>query len=217
MASFPVRDKRELQTILAKVDQINPLISMMLEFEARSGLRNCDVRALKFSDVMINGIIKDSFDVVQQKSLRMRMNRPKNPMSEKAAKQASKITIHVNGEMKELIQQIYDHNSKHALMFQSNHHLAKNGNAISIRYVNDVLKRVAADLKLPYQLSTHSMRKTFAMMMLDGGASMKHLKEALGHSSIAVTDHYIRTFDDETKQFTTGISIPTIGEIEDDE
>ncbi|WP_141106695.1 site-specific integrase [Vibrio parahaemolyticus] len=45
------------------------------------------------------------------------------------------------------------------------------------------------------------------MLLLDSGASLKVIKDALGHSSIAVTDHYLRTFHDEAKEYTTGISL----------
>lgn len=217
MASYPVRDTKELQQILAKMDQKNPLISMLLEFCVRSGLRYGDATKLKFSDVMVNGVVRSAFDVVQSKGYNMRRNRTKNPASHKAASTAAKITIHVSEEFKDLIRQIHDFNGKHTLMFQSNHHLAKKGSPISSQYVNRVLKEIAIELQLPYQLSTHSMRKTLAMLLLnDRRATVKNIKDALGHSSIAVTDHYLQTFHDETAQFTTGISIPTVGELLDD-
>ncbi|WP_432773902.1 tyrosine-type recombinase/integrase [Vibrio parahaemolyticus] len=216
MASLPVRNMQELQTILSMMDQKNPLISMMLEFEVRTGLRNCDVGAITFQQVMINGVVKSSFTVVQSKGYRMRTNRVKNPMSEKAAKQASQLTITINEELADLIKQIHHVNGKHKLMFQSTHHHAKVGRPITRQYINRVLKEIATTLQLPYQLSTHSLRKTFAMMLRKSGADMKHLKEALGHSSVAITDRYIATFDDETSKFVTGISLPLAGELTED-
>lgn len=204
MAAFPARDLDELEQIIRLMDDINPLISMMIEMEVRTGLRYCDISKLKFSDVMINGVIRSSFTVVQSKGFKGRMTRGK---SEKAAKEAARITIHVNAELEELIKRVYLHNGHNELMFQSNHHLAKKGNAISIQYINRAYKRIAMELRLPYQLSTHSMRKMYAMLLLEKKASLKVIKTALGHSNVAVTDHYLRTFHDEAKEYTTGISL----------
>ncbi|MGU3814600.1 tyrosine-type recombinase/integrase [Vibrio diabolicus] len=204
MAAFPARDLDELEKIIRLMDDINPLISMMIEMEVRTGLRYCDISKLKFSDVMINGVIRSSFTIVQSKGFKGRMTRGK---SEKAAKEAARITIYVNAELEELIKRIYLHNGHNELMFQSNHHLAKKGNAISIQYINRAYKRIAMELRLPYQLSTHSMRKMYAMLLLEKKASLKVIKDALGHSSVAVTDHYLRTFHDEAKEYTTGISL----------
>lgn len=212
MASLPVRNIEEWQTIINMVDQKNTLVSMMLEFETRTGLRNCDVGALRFSDVMINGVIRSSFTVIQSKGYKMRTNR-KNPLSDKAAKEASKLTIEINEELADLIKQIHDVNGHNKLLFQSNHHSAKPDTPISRQYINRLLKQVAVNLGLEYQLSTHSMRKTFALMLRKSGADMKHLKEALGHSSLAVTDHYINTFDNETAKFVRKLSFPLNGEI----
>lgn len=232
MASYPVRDIEELHNVLQAMDKINKLIRMMVEFEARTGLRYVDISRLKFSDVMINGVIKSSFSVVQSKGYNARISKAiltsTNRMREitgdntyqltdteieaakkaadKYAKEASRVTIHVNSGLAELIHKIYVVNGHNRLLFQSNHHQASEGKTISIQYINKVYRRVAAELGLPYQLTTHSMRKTFAMLLLNGGASIKVVKDALGHSSIAVTDSYLRTFNDEAKEHTTGIS-----------
>ncbi|NMV27364.1 hypothetical protein HKB23_33875, partial [Vibrio parahaemolyticus] len=58
MPAFPARDLDELEKIIRLMDDINPLISMMIEMEVRTGLRYCDISKLKFSDVMINGVIR---------------------------------------------------------------------------------------------------------------------------------------------------------------
>ncbi|CAH0542977.1 tyrosine-type recombinase/integrase [Vibrio marisflavi] len=201
MPSFPVRDVEELREIIKRMDEINPLIAMMIEFETRTGLRFVDVSKLKFSDLMINGVVRRSFVVVQSKPYHARLRH----MSEKQAREKSKVTIHVNDQLEELIKRIYVANGKHKLLFQSDHHLAKPDTALSIQYVNRAYKRIARDLQLPYSLSTHSMRKTFAMFLLDQQASMKTIMEALGQSSLSATQHYLNTFMDETKEYTTNI------------
>lgn len=213
MTAFPTRDLDEWRKVINRIDQISPLISMMLEFETRTGLRNGDVGALKFSDLMVNGVVKRSFTIVQSKGKNMRINRAKKPMTLAAAKEASKISIVVNDELKELIEQIYEYNGEHSLVFQSRHHHAKIGRPITRQYINRVLGKVATEMKLPYQLTTHSMRKTFAQLLIKNKAHVKHISEALGHSSVAVTDLYLRTFDDEAGKFVAKVSLPVNGDL----
>lgn len=202
MPSSPAQNRDELRKIIDMVDDINPLVSAMLEMEARTGLRYSDTSRLKFSDVMINGVVRESFVVVMSKSYNARL---KKGIKDAVAKEKSKITIHVSKDLAELIERIHDINGKHKLLFQSDHHLAGQGKAISIQYINRVLKKVAAELRLPYQLSTHSMRKTFAMLLEKNGAKLTDIRDLLGHSDAKITDHYLRGFIDEKKKFSDSI------------
>ena len=200
--AFPVTNKRELQEILERMDSINPMIRLMLEFEARTGLRYSDASNVKFIDVMINGVVKSSFDVIQSKTYKKRIS---CGIDEKSAKTASKKTVYINDPLKKLIEEAMYFGDGNKLLFQSTHHLAKPDSPITIQYVNRVLKRIAVDMKLPYQLSTHSMRKTFAMMLIDNGASMAVVMKSLGQSSLSSTQHYVDTFLDSSKSYTDQI------------
>lgn len=51
---------------------INPVIRLMLEFEARTGLRYVDASQIKWADVMINGVYRESFTLVMSKSYNKR-------------------------------------------------------------------------------------------------------------------------------------------------
>ena len=58
---------------------------------------------------------------------------------------------------------------------------------------NSRLKRIADDLGIT-NLSSHVSRHSFAYYMLDSGASIEEICHALGHSSIEITQKYIRQF-----------------------
>lgn len=225
MAAQPIVCMKQWQQILDSMDRVSPLISMMIEFESRTGLRYIDASQLKFSDVMKNGKPRDSFDIVQSKSYKMRLRRIEKEEASRikeleilagsideaelnkkrdtlaaamkkkraVAKQKSKVTIGVSGELKELIMQIHDFNGNHKLMFQSRHHFAKPDKAISRSYINRALKRVGAEVGVNFDLSSHSMRKTFATLLMNNRVNSKTISKLLGHSSVAITDAYLHS------------------------
>lgn len=201
--AYPARDLKELVTILREIDQINPIIRLMLEFEARTGLRYGDSSRVKFSDVMVNGVIKDKFEVVMSKLYQKRINKG---MARSMAKNKSTIIIPINAELKALIEECQQLNPGKAMLFQSDAPRAKPDTAITIQYTNKVLKRVAEKLELPYKLSTHSMRKSCAMMIMGAGGSVHDVQKRLGHSSLSSTEHYLNTFIDESQLLMSKIS-----------
>ncbi len=203
MATYPTRSIEELETILHLANKKNPVIAKYLEFEARTGLRYCDSSKLKFDDLMINGTIRDSITVVQSKSYSGRMTKG---ATHSYAEAQSKVKVELNDELKELIRKLEVINGCHKLLFQSNHHFAKPNKAVSIQAINQLLQKIAIELALPYQLSTHTFRKSFAKMLLDGGAKMIHVRDALGHSDISTTQIYCSSFDNEAGEFARNVS-----------
>ncbi len=58
---------------------------------------------------------------------------------------------------------------------------------------NGRLKRIATDTGIS-NLSSHVSRHSFAYYMLSTGASIEEISHALGHSSIEITQNYIKQF-----------------------
>ncbi|HIF9321610.1 tyrosine-type recombinase/integrase (plasmid) [Photobacterium damselae subsp. damselae] len=201
--AYPISNMNEVRDILRLVDAKNPIIRLLFEFEIRTGLRYVDASKVKWSDVKINGVWRQSFTVVQSKSFNKRMTCGQR---EANARRDSSLTIHMNSELIALLEDLESFTGKYQLLFQSTHHLAKPNRPITIQYVNRVLKQIAVQLALPYQLSTHSMRKTFALILLEKKAGIHDLRELLGQSSLTATDHYVGTFLDTNKSFTDQIS-----------
>lgn len=68
-----------------------------------------------------------------------------------------------------------------------------------ISEINAGLAIACADLGLP-KITTYSARHTYATIAKNKGASVSFLKEALGHSDERTTEHYLDSFDIETKR-----------------
>lgn len=200
--SYPPRTKDECRLILSKVDAINPIVALMLEFSALTGLRFSDVTRLKFSNLMINGQWRDELDVIQVKTFNKRIT-----LGQKAsdAKSKSRVRVFINDQCKELLDDALrlSGGDTRALAFESS---KRKGMPYSAQYVNRILKAVAFDLKLNYPLSTHSFRKAFALFMITGGAKIHQLRDALGHSSLMSTDAYLQTFMNEYEEFANTVT-----------
>lgn len=69
-----------------------------------------------------------------------------------------------------------------------------------IRATNQQLKRIAKKLDFPKGFSTYWARHSFATNMVNNGASIEFVSEALNHSDISVTQNYLDGFEDETKK-----------------
>jgi integrase/recombinase XerC len=64
------------------------------------------------------------------------------------------------------------------------------GQRISTRTVQNVVKRWCRQVGLPPETSPHTLRHSFATHLLDGGADLKSVQQLLGHESLATTQIY---------------------------
>ncbi len=130
-------------------------------------------------------------------------------MKEKTARELSKVVIYINDQCKQIVEDIIyinrweglGHNNK--LLFESSR---KENSPYTIQYINQLLKKAAYALKLTYPLSTHSFRKMFALFYIKNDAAIHQVRNGLGQSSLQATDHYLKTFMSENKQFSRKIS-----------
>lgn len=197
--SYPPKDKEELRKILDDVARTNTVVALMLELMALTGLRYSDCSELRFSDVMINNGIRDKVTVIQKKAHSKRLSSGASPS---VAKAMSQLDVPIGEQAAKVIIEALELSEGSKLLFASHKNPDK---PYTCQYVNRLLKAVASKFGLKYQLSTHSFRKVFALMLLENGASIHDVRDKLGHSSIAVTDHYLRTFLSESDQFVSDI------------
>ncbi len=66
-----------------------------------------------------------------------------------------------------------------------------------IKITNKWLKRIGTELEMPIKFTTYVARHSFATFQKNNGLSRDYLKESLGHASMATTDLYLSSFEDE--------------------
>lgn len=197
--TFPPKNTKELRDIINLVEKTNPVIANMIEMISLTGLRYCDCSILKRKDVFINGSIRDHITVVQLKTFNKRLSLG---MTLNAAKSSSQITIPLAEQAKKIIEDCIYLNPNCTLLFESDRN---KGHPYSAQYINRLLDKVATKLNLKYPLGTHSFRKAFADMLDKNGASVHQIKDRLGHSSLASTDHYLSTFKNDADEMLAKI------------
>jgi integrase/recombinase XerD len=78
--------------------------------------------------------------------------------------------------------------------------LSVRGNRLRRERIWELLKRYAARIDAPKQISPHSLRHSFATHLLAGGADLRQVQEMLGHASIATTQIYTHVDHSRLKQ-----------------
>ena len=67
-----------------------------------------------------------------------------------------------------------------------------NGTELDQSYVRHLLRRLAAKAGVERRIHPHALRHAYAAELAREGTPMNVLRDALGHSSLAVTDRYLR-------------------------
>jgi integrase len=66
--------------------------------------------------------------------------------------------------------------------------------------INKYLNSIAKKKELGINLTTYTARHSFATQLKSSGASTEFISESLGHSSLAVTENYLASFNQEEKK-----------------
>ena len=77
------------------------------------------------------------------------------------------------------------------------------GGAIDTNKIDDALKRVAKNAKLPYwkDVSAHCLRSAFCSNMLAQNVPVNIVRDMMGHASIATTNIYAKSAQNEIREY----------------
>lgn len=78
--------------------------------------------------------------------------------------------------------------------------LNKSGSRLSMRYIQELVKKQAIKAGVSKRVHPHLFRHTFATHLLDGGADLRAVQELLGHASLSSTQIYTHVSQSHAKK-----------------
>ena len=160
------------------------------------GLRISDLLSLKFSDIMYSDYtFKPYIDIVEQKTDKDSSNVADDCLITKSVQDAI---------------ELYMCSLEHKPNMDEYLFKSQKGGNLDERSAHKILKQMSRDLKLPYNIGTHSLRKTFSYWTLqlnqDDNNAIIMLQEMLKHSDLRSTLHYSGMTKDKTREFRNKLS-----------
>ena len=94
-------------------------------------------------------------------------------------------------EIKTQLSQLLEQQKQYQISRESEHFFVNSrGKKLSEAFVYETVKKYFSEVTTKIKKSPHVLRHSFASHLLDQGAGINAIKELLGHSSVAATQHY---------------------------
>lgn len=189
----PIRDKAKIEEIEDKLWSIGTdkgdRMFVMFDVGIYMGMRMGDILKLRVGD--IRGKTEYTFCPEKEDAYRNRPNhKPK------------KLTYTIPPELRSLVTNLYQGQPDDAPLFPSRK--KRNGKTCAINYRTAYrdMKEIAKLAGIPYNIATHTLRKTFGYHVYQKTHDAAWLQEWYGHSSPEYTLIYIGIADDEKRRVT---------------
>jgi integrase/recombinase XerD len=118
-----------------------------------------------------------------------------------------KVVLHIT--LTENIKAIINRHGNKAISFDSYiFPILKIGESESMNYarikqltkqVNKYIRQIAIEVGIKEKISSYSARHSWATIAKNSGTSTEYIKEMLGHSSLNVTERYLKSFEKATR------------------
>jgi|688.fasta_scaffold90097_1 site-specific recombinase XerD len=183
--------RQQVKGLLALTSSIREQTLLTLGF--CTGYRISELLSLKVSDVSTNGIIHSHVTV-------------------KAANTKTKTgrTVLLNADAQKALRRLVDvigtnANGQSPLFVSRKHDANGNLKAISRQQAHDLLKALFAKIGEFGNVSTHTLRKTFAARIYEQTGKLEIVQIALGHKSINSTISYLAFGNDDLNRAIMGV------------
>lgn len=191
--SKPIKSKEKVLDIQDYLKYKNERDYILFLIGVTTGYRAGDLVKLKVRDIK-EALKRGEFTIYEGKKMNSKNIREKNrkPRSVELLPKVAKI-------LKEYIRDKRDYE----YMFQSR---KGNNQPIGVQSVSNILKNAAEYFGL-YNISAHSMRKTYAYKIyIDSGCDIVAVKELLGHRNIEETKAYIGLDREKYHQYSKALN-----------
>jgi len=74
------------------------------------------------------------------------------------------------------------------------------GGPVSVRYVEQMIARLARRAGIAARVTPHMLRHSFATELLEEGVNIRQVQVALGHKNLATTERYTHVLDSDVRQ-----------------
>lgn len=170
------------------------------------GLRVSDLRMLRFSNLINDNLtFKDSFPVFEQKTRNTRKHKRNRYITINDAVRDAVILYLENTEGVSLSDYMFRSEARNSKSYDT---------PLDRSTIDRILKKIAKDLDLNIQMSTHTLRKTFAyhqmVMSNNDPRKLLLLQKILGHSSVAQTLDYIGITNEEIQEAYRGLNLGSV-------
>jgi integrase len=174
----------QLDTFLRAADRVAPLYYPLLFTMARTGLRLGEAVALEWDDVDLAA----REITVSRTFSGGKVGTPKSGKARSVDMSHALAELLHNMDVARKAEALEVGGEPASLVFPG-----QGGQRFDQSRISKVFKRTLKAAGLPLSLSPHSLRHTFAIMLIRNGAPLTYVRDMLGHSSITVTaDTYAR-------------------------
>lgn len=201
-ARIPKSSKKTKKVRALTVDEQNKLMTVLMTKDINfghqmllsmlTGMRMGEINALKKSDINYN------FNFISINSTISRGDKGRAFINDETKTEAGMRTIPLTADVKKIIDEVMKYSTGDMLFTMNNDGKTLiNTTTVNMQFQRTLKKYDILDESVKGNVSSHSLRHTYATRCIEAGMNAKILQKLLGHTDIRVTlNTYADAFDD---------------------